>query len=54
MYGLTHRIENDALQGDVVEPSPLVRISSLGAPATVMVIDRAVMFAVVLAVVLKV
>jgi PleD family two-component response regulator len=40
MYGLTHRIENDAPQGDVVEPSPLARISSLGAPATVMVIDR--------------
>jgi PleD family two-component response regulator len=40
MYGLTHRIESDAPQGDVVEPSPLARISSLGAPATVMVIDR--------------
>src|SRR4051794_12550748 len=40
MYGLTHRIERDAPQGDVVEPSPLTRISSLGAPATVMVIDR--------------
>ena len=41
MYGLTHRIESDAApEGDVVEPSPLARISSLGAPATVMVIDR--------------
>ena len=41
MYGLTHRIESDAApNGDVVEPSPLARISSLGAPATVMVIDR--------------
>src|SRR6266480_1653127 len=40
MYGLTHRIASDTPKGDVVEPSPLARISSLGAPATVMVIDR--------------
>jgi hypothetical protein len=41
MYGLTHRIANDTpAERDVVEPSPLARISSLGARATVMVIDR--------------
>lgn len=41
MYGLTHRIANDTpADRDVVEPSPLDRISSLGARATVMVIDR--------------
>ena len=41
MYGLTHRIANDTpAEGDVVEPSPLARISPLGARATVLVIDR--------------
>lgn len=41
MYGLTHRIANDTpADRDVVEPSPLAQISSLGARATVMVIDR--------------
>jgi len=41
MYGLTHRIANDTpTEGDVVEPSPLARISPLGARATVLVIDR--------------
>jgi PleD family two-component response regulator len=41
MYGLTHRIANDTpADGDVVEPSPLTRITPLGARATVLVIDR--------------
>jgi PleD family two-component response regulator len=41
MYGLTHRIANDMpAEGDVVEPSPLARITPLGARATVLVIDR--------------
>jgi PleD family two-component response regulator len=39
MYGLTHRFTADSPEGDVVEPSPLARITPLGACATVLVID---------------
>ena len=41
MYGLTHRFAREApAAGDAAEPSALGRISSLGARATVMVVDR--------------